>query len=212
MISFPTHPGQKKTSKRSSSLSDERGATAVEYAVMIGLVAVVITVAVAFLGNSLSTGFANAAEGVTSGHADAQAMADQAAAGQAQDDPEALAEQKAAEQAAADEWAAAQEAEAAKLADQAAQTAVADGQDPQEAAALAEEARQQAAEDAQKAAELAAEAQKKADEQAAEAQKKADELAKKIAKCEAKGPGSVWIPSSNGDDGTCRTVKRVRDL
>jgi pilus assembly protein Flp/PilA len=38
-------------------ISDERGATAVEYALMVALIAVVIIAAVAFIGTSSSTQF-----------------------------------------------------------------------------------------------------------------------------------------------------------
>jgi pilus assembly protein Flp/PilA len=38
-------------------LSEDRGATAVEYALMVALIAVVIIVAVTFIGNSASTKF-----------------------------------------------------------------------------------------------------------------------------------------------------------
>lgn len=43
---------------------DERGATAVEYGLMVALIAIVIIVAVAFLGTNLSTLFNNAASSV----------------------------------------------------------------------------------------------------------------------------------------------------
>lgn len=42
-------------------LSDEKGATAVEYGIMVALIAVVIIVAVTLLGNNLQTMFNNVA-------------------------------------------------------------------------------------------------------------------------------------------------------
>ncbi|MBD1537483.1 Flp family type IVb pilin [Arthrobacter sp. S13_S34] len=40
-------------------LSDEKGATAVEYGIMVGLIAVVIIIAVSTLGGQLNTFFTN---------------------------------------------------------------------------------------------------------------------------------------------------------
>ena len=44
-----------------SRLTSERGATAVEYGLMVALIAVVIIAAVSLLGNNLSTTFNNVA-------------------------------------------------------------------------------------------------------------------------------------------------------
>ncbi len=51
----------KLASKIQSRLKDERGATAVEYGLMVALIAVVIIAAVSLLGNNLSTTFNNVA-------------------------------------------------------------------------------------------------------------------------------------------------------
>ena len=45
-------------------LNQERGATAVEYGLMVALIAVVIITAVSLLGNNLSTSFNNVAKQV----------------------------------------------------------------------------------------------------------------------------------------------------
>jgi pilus assembly protein Flp/PilA len=50
-----------------TSARREDGATAVEYALIAGLIAVVIIVAVTALGNNLSDGFNNIADEVTVG-------------------------------------------------------------------------------------------------------------------------------------------------
>lgn len=47
-----------------SRLTSERGATAVEYGLLVALIAVVIIVAVTLLGNNLSTTFDNVAQKV----------------------------------------------------------------------------------------------------------------------------------------------------
>jgi pilus assembly protein Flp/PilA len=47
-------------------LSEERGATAVEYALMVALIAVVIIVAVTFIGTSASTKFDQVGSAVNS--------------------------------------------------------------------------------------------------------------------------------------------------
>ena len=47
-------------------VSDERGATAVEYALMVALIAVVIIVAVTTLGNNANESFTKTAEAVGS--------------------------------------------------------------------------------------------------------------------------------------------------
>lgn len=51
---------------------EDRGATAVEYGLMVGLIAVVIIVAVALLGTNLSTMFDNTADRLPSGAAPGQ--------------------------------------------------------------------------------------------------------------------------------------------
>lgn len=51
----------KLASKIQSRLNNERGATAVEYGLMVALIAVVIIAAVSLLGNNLSTTFNNVA-------------------------------------------------------------------------------------------------------------------------------------------------------
>ncbi|GAB2766353.1 hypothetical protein GCM10027039_29250 [Terrabacter koreensis] len=50
--------------KASTMLDRERGATAVEYGLMVALIAVVIIAAVTLLGNKLSTTFNNVASQV----------------------------------------------------------------------------------------------------------------------------------------------------
>ncbi len=54
----------KIAAKVQSKLHQERGATAVEYGLMVALIAVVIIVAVQLLGNNLSTTFNNVAQKV----------------------------------------------------------------------------------------------------------------------------------------------------
>jgi pilus assembly protein Flp/PilA len=49
---------------RASQLRDERGATAVEYGLMVALIAIVIIVAVTTLGDNLSTLFDETADAV----------------------------------------------------------------------------------------------------------------------------------------------------
>ncbi|WP_020145235.1 Flp family type IVb pilin [Terracoccus sp. 273MFTsu3.1] len=51
----------KLAAKIQSRLAAERGATAVEYGLMVALIAVVIIAAVSLLGNNLSTTFNNVA-------------------------------------------------------------------------------------------------------------------------------------------------------
>ena len=51
----------KLAAKIQSRLASERGATAVEYGLMVALIAVVIIAAVSLLGNNLSTTFNNVA-------------------------------------------------------------------------------------------------------------------------------------------------------
>ena len=51
----------KLASKLQTRLHGERGATAVEYGLMVALIAVVIIAAVTLLGNNLSTTFNNVA-------------------------------------------------------------------------------------------------------------------------------------------------------
>ena len=51
----------KLAAKIQSRLTSERGATAVEYGLMVALIAVVIIAAVTLLGNNLSTTFNNVA-------------------------------------------------------------------------------------------------------------------------------------------------------
>jgi pilus assembly protein Flp/PilA len=51
----------KLAAKIQSRLASERGATAVEYGLMVALIAVVIIVAVTLLGTNLSTTFNNVA-------------------------------------------------------------------------------------------------------------------------------------------------------
>ncbi len=51
----------KLVAKVQSRIASERGATAVEYGLMVALIAVVIIVAVQLLGNNLSTTFNNVA-------------------------------------------------------------------------------------------------------------------------------------------------------
>ena len=53
-----------KCSLVSSALRDDRGATAVEYGLMVALIAIVIIVAVTLLGKNLSTLFSNVATSV----------------------------------------------------------------------------------------------------------------------------------------------------
>jgi len=50
--------------KIQSKLNSDRGATAVEYGLMVALIAIVIIVAVAFLGTNLSTLFNKVANSV----------------------------------------------------------------------------------------------------------------------------------------------------
>ena len=54
----------KLAAKIQSRLNSERGATAVEYGLMVALIAVVIIAAVTLLGNNLSTTFDNVAKQV----------------------------------------------------------------------------------------------------------------------------------------------------
>ena len=56
--------GVKKMKKLISFFKDEEGATAVEYGLMVALIAVVIIVAVALLGTNLSTKFSEVAENI----------------------------------------------------------------------------------------------------------------------------------------------------
>ena len=51
----------KLATKIQARLNDERGATAVEYGLMVALIAVIIIAAVSLLGNNLSTTFNNVA-------------------------------------------------------------------------------------------------------------------------------------------------------
>lgn len=53
-----------KLQTRVASLRDDRGATAVEYGLMVALIAIVIIAAVTILGTNLSTLFQNVAEKV----------------------------------------------------------------------------------------------------------------------------------------------------
>jgi pilus assembly protein Flp/PilA len=53
-----------KLQSRLGELGDERGATAVEYGLLVALIAVVIIVAVAALGGSLQNIFQNVADAV----------------------------------------------------------------------------------------------------------------------------------------------------
>jgi Flp pilus assembly pilin Flp len=68
-------------------MGSDRGATAIEYALLVAGVAIVMIVGVAFLGSSLNTGFASAAGTLSGGGqvaaADQQAPAEQAPAEQA---------------------------------------------------------------------------------------------------------------------------------
>ena len=50
--------------KLQAKISNDRGATAVEYGLMVALIAIVIIVAVALLGTNLSTMFAKVATSV----------------------------------------------------------------------------------------------------------------------------------------------------
>ena len=53
-----------KLQTRAAALRDDRGATAVEYGLMVALIAIVIIVAVALLGTNLKTLFNNVATSV----------------------------------------------------------------------------------------------------------------------------------------------------
>jgi len=53
-----------KLNRKLAGRRDDRGATAVEYGLMVALIAIVIIVAVALLGSNLSTLFNNAATSV----------------------------------------------------------------------------------------------------------------------------------------------------
>jgi pilus assembly protein Flp/PilA len=55
---------KKKMEKLIKFFKDEEGATAVEYGLMVALIAVVIIIAVALLGTNLSTKFNNVATAV----------------------------------------------------------------------------------------------------------------------------------------------------
>jgi len=126
MRTTTTAPTRATRNARHAQLRDDRGATAVEYALLIGFVAVVMTAGVALLGGALSSGFVDAAERVSSasGAADAVPMAQESADEQAQDQQaaadQAAAQKKAEEQAAAEEWAADQAAAQKKAEEQAA--------------------------------------------------------------------------------------------
>ncbi len=169
MTTAPAAPERRTRRSAEVVLRDDRGSSAVEYALIIGLVALVMSVGAALLGTSVSSGFASAAEhlGNASGMQDAQSMA-APAVGDEGDDPEAAAEQAIVDQEAADAWAVEQEAKAAE-----------------KAAEEAQEAAEQAAEEAQEAAEKAAEESKKAEKKAA-----------KAAKCAAKGATYQWNDDS----------------
>lgn len=91
------------TTVRSGS---DRGATAIEYALLVAGVAIVMIVGVAFLGSSIGAGVASAAGAMTTG-AGSTGEADPAAAEQAAAE-QAAAEQAASEQAAAEQAAAEQ--------------------------------------------------------------------------------------------------------
>lgn len=54
-----------KFQTRAAQLRDERGATAVEYGLMVALIAVVIIIAVTALGNGLAAKFQEVATAVT---------------------------------------------------------------------------------------------------------------------------------------------------
>ncbi len=180
----------------------DRGATAVEYALLVAGVALVMIVGVAFLGSSIGGGVASAAEamsgagaGVDAGRRCRAGAAEQAAAEQA------AAEQAAAEQAAAEQAAAEQAAR--RLRRQPSR------RPPSEAARVAAEeqariATEKAAEDARIAAEQQAAAdQAAADKAAADRLRRtgcggqgcgdtaAAERAKDIQECEAK-KGYSW--------------------